>query len=195
MPKEKTITVYQYAELPTEKAKNRARDWFLECDEISTEEVLESLKALFKNCSGVKLTDWSIGTYSPSYLKVTFAQDGAEDLKGARAFAWLENNLLAGVRIPWTGQKRRELAQYGVWYRPGLVKPCPFTGVCFDDDFLDALRASLKAGDTLKDAFEDLARHAQKLLEAEYEYHQSEEYVSEMMEANEYEFDEDGRRV
>lgn len=57
-----------------------------------------------------------------------------------RCMAWLENNVLGPLRIPWRGEQRRKLAQYGEHYRPGCVEPCPFTGFHVDDDLLDCLR-------------------------------------------------------
>ena len=53
MPIERTITLYTYSELPTDKAKERARDWWREASagdnffaEHITDEMHEALKAL-----------------------------------------------------------------------------------------------------------------------------------------------------
>ncbi len=68
------------------------------------------------------------------------------NLTGRRAWAWLENTLLAPHRIPWTGRERWRLAKYGRDYRPERVTPCPFTGVSFDESYLEDIRDSLRRG-------------------------------------------------
>lgn len=196
MPKTITKTVYLYSEL-SDKAKEKARDWFIrdtDSDNYPADEICDSLKALFKACSGVKLTDWSIGGYSPSYVRVSFDHDAVADFTGSRALAWLENNLLQDLRLPYRGPKRWQFARYGASYRPRMIKPCPFTGVYYDEDFLDELRQDVTKGIALGDAFKSLADRARRLIEAEYDYRRTEEHVSEMMEVNEYTFDENGRR-
>jgi hypothetical protein len=76
-----------------------------------------------------------------------------------------------------------------------MIKPCPFTGYCADDDFLDELRKDIKEGSTVKEAFEALADKARRMLENELDAQQSEEYFKEHADANDYEFTEDGKHV
>lgn len=140
-----------------------------------TDEIMDSLKALFKATNGVYLRDWSIDAYGYSYVRVEFNQDEAGDLTGNRALAWLENNLLGDLRIPFQGKKRWNLSQYGQYYRAGMIEPCPLTGICFDEDYIESLFKSIKAGDTIKEAFENLANVASNLFQAEIEYQNSEE--------------------
>lgn len=187
----KTITLYAYAELSSE-AQASARKEFTRAveryDEIPwSGEIMDSLKGTFK-AAGIDLRDWSIGTCNPCYVK--FAKFDAEGARGARAMAWLENNLFAQFRIPWTGKRRRELAKYGSGYRPGLIDPCPVTGVCFDEDLFDSLRESVRTGDTLREAFEGLAGVAGRLMESEYEAQFSDEAFEQWRE--DQEFDEFG---
>ena len=197
MPRDIITTVYKYAELD-DHAKERAREWFNEstqADSYPADEICDSLKALFKACSGIKLTDWSIGGYSHSYVRISFDQEAVGDFTGGRACAWLENNLLGDLRLPFRGPKRWEYAKYGEHYRPRIIKPCPFTGVCYDDDFLDELRKDVASGSTLRDAFKGLADRAWRIIEDEYESRQTVEYIEEMIEVNEYEFTKEGKRV
>ena len=61
-----TITIYTFEELPTDDAKERARDWWRNA---STEmdwadEALDSIKT-FCGHFGVTLREWSVGPYSP----------------------------------------------------------------------------------------------------------------------------------
>lgn len=189
--------VYKYDELSA-GAKSRARDWYREAsasDNYVLDEMMDSLKALFK-AANIKIKDWSVGAYNRNNY-VSFDMGDAGELTGARALAWLENNLLDGLRITRAEfmAKRRDYLKYGDSYRVGKIKPCPFTGVCYDDDLLDSLRADVKSGDTLKDAFSNLADKVGRMNEDALEYQNKDEQVAEMIEANEYEFTEDGNRI
>jgi len=74
---------------------------------------------------------------------------------------------------------------------------CPLTGVCYDMDLLDPFVKFIKKPDDSD--FEDLLNKAfyglKKSLESEDEYRNSDEAIQEDIEANEYEFDEDGHRI
>lgn len=170
------------------------------------DEICDSLKALVE-AAGLRLRDWSIGAYSRgSFCRVSFENGDAGQLTGKRAFAWLENNLFAPLRIPWKGKERWRLAAYNrgyhschpkgadvrTCYSAGRVQPAPFTGYYADDVYIDHLRDSLKCGLTLKRAFEALADKAQELLEEECEQAQSEEAFLERCEIENRQFTEDG---
>lgn len=159
-----------------------------------TDEIMESMKQVFEHTDGIRLKDYDIG-YRGRGVTVSFDQDEAEDLSGARAQAWIENNLLYKLRIPYEGKERKRLAQYGQYYRPGMIKPCPFTGYCADDDYLDSLRDDIKAGCTLREAFENLGNVAERLIDSEWEDQLSEEYFIDHASANGWTFDEDGRML
>lgn len=163
-------------------------------------DLMASLKGLFNACSGVRLADWNVGICNRNnVLRVDFTggrhYDSGADvsaLSGPRAMAWLENNLLAGLRIGWTEKRREELRKYGHLYYPGKIKPCPFTGMCYDDDLLSALVDNVRGGMDLKAAFEDLADVAARLLESANDYQRTEEYFLETSEANGWEYTEEG---
>jgi len=193
--KTKTINIYSYSELSKE-AKEKALQKYREYNQeiFWQEEMLESLKGLFKNCSGISLKDYSLGEYN-SWIKVDFTNEEVENFTGKRAMAWIENNLLYNIRISYYGEKRKELRKYGSYYYAGKIKPCPFTGVCYDEDLLDDLLKEIKEGTDLKTAFEGLATIYQKIINDEIEYENSEEYIREHFEANEYEFDKEGNQI
>ncbi len=197
--KTKTIEIYEFSEL-SNKAKENAISQYRESNtEIFwQDEILESLEGLFKYCNGVKLKDYSLGQYN-SWINVSFTNDEVENLNGKRALAWIENNLLSNIRIPKNAFSingtRRKLAQYGQYYRAGMIEPCPFTGYCADDDFLDSLLKDIKEGCDLKTAFEGLTSEYQKLINAEIAWQNSDEYIAEHLEANNYEFDKKGNRI
>lgn len=203
----KTITVYTPAELKEldYRAFERAWDKFRYSDtEIPwSEEIIDSLKAIFKHTSGIVLRDWEIdGNYpSSSRVKFEFDNDDVGDLRGQRALAWLENNLLSDLRYK-PGilhiKERVWMSEYVInlnrkngafIHLAGELKSCPFTGYCADDDFIESLIKSVKAGDTLGEAFHNLAYEAGKMFESEIEYVNSEEYF---LEQGHLELTEDG---
>jgi len=194
-----TINIYSFDELSEEAKEKALNDYREGITEIFwADEILESLKGLFKKCSGVSLKDYSLNEYN-SWICVEFAHDETENLSGKRAIAWLENNLLVNIRISDNSfamnGTRRKLAKYGQYYRAGMITSCPFTGYCADDDFLQDLISEVKQGTDLKTAFEGLAVTYQKLIQNEQEYQQSEEYIKEHFEMNNYEFDKDGNLI
>lgn len=155
------------------------------------EEIFQSLKELFKNCNNITLKNYQLGGQG-SHLKLEFNYDEVADFSGSRAMAWIENNLLSDLRISFTGTKRREYRKYGKYYYAGKIKPCPFTGYCADEDYLEKLIKSIKSGMTLKDSFCDLAEVYNKLVEQEEEFQTSDGYIKEEIAACEYEFTADG---
>lgn len=192
-----TTKIYKFDELE-DTGKEKARDWYRDVNAAECfymDGIYESLKATFK-AAGIKLTDWDLGLYNRSN-GVSFDLGDVEKLTGRRAFAWLENNLFGPLRITAAefAENRKAYLKDGANYRVGKVRPCPLTGVCYDEDFLDALRKSIKDGSTLKDAFHNLADVGGRLCEAECEYINEDAQVDEEIRANEYEFESDGTRA
>ena len=192
--KTKTIIIYTAQELREECPEGFERaleNWRASVQEDPSwvSEIVDSFKAVFK-AAGLTLKNYSIGGHGTGCTVESF---DAEDLSGPRAWAWLENNLLDRLRIPWSGKGRWKNAKYGRDYRPGMIPPCPLTGYCFDDDLLDDLRDSIRGGMTIKDAFRALADKAAKLIEEEMEAQCSEDYFLDHADANGYEYDENGR--
>lgn len=189
-----TETVYTAAELREHfpKAFERARERYAEDMEYRPawyEETWDSLHALEK-LSGIRLDTDSRG----ECVRVDGLGD-AEGLTGPRAMAWMEHHVFGPLRIPWHGPKRWKVAKYGDAYRAGRVPPCPLTGYCADEDFLEALCKHVREGATLKDAFRWLPGVGEKLLEQEAEYQFGPEGFTETADANGWEFREDGTLV
>lgn len=103
-------------------------------------------------------------------------------MTGKRAWAWLENVVLGPSRIPWTGQERWRYTDWGTYWKPGMVKPCPFSGTYFDEVIIDRLKEYISLGFTVKDAIESLADLTRKVVEDAQMNYTSEESVREVIE-------------
>lgn len=174
-----TVTTYTYSELTSEAKYYAFSEWQQGVDNDPyvpfDDDIRGSIRGGIES-AGLSLSDWSIGTHGYSWVKVTGLDDAGE-LRGKRALAWLENNLLAQYRIPWSGEQRTSVARYGRFYRPGMVTPDPFTGYYLDDVVIEHLINRIsKCDDTLEEAFESLASVWQRALEDEVESARSREY-------------------
>lgn len=122
----------------------------------------------------------------------------AYNLTGRRAWAWLENVVLADLRLPWvpiTGWRshsldRQKHSRYKEW--PGTVPSCPFTGFHVDETILDNLRSGIAGGLTVGEAVRGLEEAVQREVDADLEYRCSEEAFLEYVAENEYEFTAEG---
>jgi hypothetical protein len=160
MPKQKTITVYQYSEL-SEAAKERAREWFLSAgagDSWAWDSTNEDAAQV-----GIKLDGIGRGGSMSGALTLDFTQVMAQII---------ENH--------------------------GEMCDTHQTAKRYQADYL-----KIDEGETGDEAREDLEEEFRReiledyriMCEKEQEYQASEEYISEMMEANGYEFTENGKRV
>jgi len=82
MPRDIVTTLYTFEELPTEKAKETARDWWRYKREFAwSDESLESIKAFCAQFN-VKLERWSIGAYYP--IDYHLSEYGNDNFRGLR---------------------------------------------------------------------------------------------------------------
>ena len=140
--------------------------------------------------AGLTLRDWSVdgGNPSASFYRIdgfgnSYDENATGDYTGRKAREWINAafaHALEGKRLNWRGRE------------PGN---CPFTGYCADDDVLDGIKAAIKSGDTLREAFEGIAFTVAKICEAEAAYEQTEAFFLDHAEANGYEYDENGAAV
>lgn len=190
-----TLQLFKFSELSDDAKQIAIEQWRNDtaADPIAwQDELLYSFKAVFKTAS-VTLKDYELSLCSYSSVKIEMDQE-VYDLTGARALAWLENNFLSKLRVTRAEylKNRKDYFRYG--YRVGKIKDCPLTGYCADESFIDALIESIKTGDCLGDAFKlRMPETYVKLLQAEYDDQNSDEYISETLEVNEYEFLETGK--
>ena len=191
------ITIYKFSGL-SEEAQEKVLEYYRYklTDVFGVDEIIGSLKAVFEHCYDVSMKDYSIGSYEYN-IKIEFNSDDVAELSGVRAYTWLENNLFKYLRISKAEylKNRKDYFRYGKSYRIGCIKECPLTGMCYDEDFLDSLKADVLSDYTLKEAFENLAYVASKLIQTEEEFQSSDEYIAEHLEANEYRFLDSGNAI
>lgn len=79
-----------------------------------------------------------------------------------------------------------------------VAKNCNLTGMCYDDDMMQPIYDFLELRTFGSTNFEDLLRECfdamRSTLEREEEYMNTDEYISEEIECNEYEFTEEGNK-
>lgn len=187
-----TKTVYQYAELD-EHAKERAQDWYLGAgfEYAWSDEWRHTLEAFCKQFP-VEARDWEVSTSRASYVSATICRGedfNPEDITGVRAWKWLIANghdkikTSDGKLVPVIGEEDGR---------------CSLTGYCADADILEPLALFLRRPDpsmSLYDVFQACLNAWAKAWQADMEYQGSEEAIAETMEANQYEFDEEGNRA
>ena len=123
------------------------------------------------------------------------------ELSGARAMAYIENNYIDVAKKPkmyWLhnvlyGDGRKN------WTRKSKVNftidDCPFTGYCMDCCFSEAWRewkSKFNKHSTVQDFADMVASHLSKDWTEDNRYQVSDEGILEVIEANDYEFLEDG---
>lgn len=183
-----TISIYQFSEL-SEEAKREALDKFEAFTDHIWDDAHETVK---KFCD-----EFYIKTGHNSWLDYSSNKfdDPINELTGVRLRTWLINNY---------GHLFTEGKPFGYYLGGGKYKHrskvifvntcCPFTGVCYDEDILQPLRDFIKKPDNsnLDDLFYDCFETLRNSIESEIEYRNSDEAKQEDIEANGYEFYEDG---
>lgn len=158
--REKTIKCYQYSELG-EKAKQKARDWFLQGDDMGFD--WENLQSDAKDV-GIKLT-------------------AIDDRHGAKGELTLDFTQVLTLILKEHGaecETYKTAAKYKKMY----------------DALPEEEIISIDASDVMREDFLiDILEDYSTMWSKEVAYHCSDEYVKDAMEANEYEFDENGRRI
>ena len=198
--------VYQFNEL-SEEAKERARQWWREGYEFHWSSEVEQAMKEFSRLAEVRIFDYEFGdpfSYTKGIKFSTNHRDEEQfELSGARALAWIENNILEYCRTPkvyylrTTGSTKKR--------KSNLLTEinCPFTGMCYDMDILDPLLKFAKGpkvygrgweNTTVLDLISECFASLVKSVEGEIEHClTSDEYADDEITINEYEFTEDGK--
>jgi hypothetical protein len=198
--------VFKFEELEPdvqEKVVERWRDQtYADGDFFWMDETVDSMKELFKNIDGVRLVDYTVeyDYYYRSTARIEYSNYEVKELSGPRAQAWLENNLLYGLREtrPFSYRVSRHAFDGNkprVYHKYGQYKSCPFTGYCADDDLLYKLIDDINKGVTVHDALMNVIYNTGKLCREEIEGQLSDEYIREHISINDYEFTKEGRMV
>lgn len=180
--------IYTYNELPTQKAKDKALQAYQEGYEFfGGDEALETIKKGLEHFN-FKLVDYSIdwsGMYSPSWFRI---EDNNEhdydsdeyDLEGVALADYLKNDTY--------------FCKYEKKICGTFEANCPFTGVCYDESFLDPMKKFIASPRnlTFKELMKECVDEVLKDCKAEYEYTNEEDYFIEECKCNDYEFYEDG---
>lgn len=171
MPRKKEIEIYQFSELSA-RAKERARDWYRQdaLDYEWWESTYEDAERI-----GLKITGFDVSRGPDAEGKFT---DSAIDV----AQAILKDH---GHETETYKDARDFLKEWEAAEKKYLAADED------NDDFSDTEEAEELEQEFLKTILHDYAQ----ILQAEAEYITSDEQVDESIEANEYEFHEDGSRA
>ena len=96
------------------------------------------------------------------------------------------------IKLNFTGDIEPKLES--VLERLDLSGNCPLTGVCYDEDIINAFR-NCEKGDSLRDVLNEVEYNVLRALHNEGEYLYSDDGLFEMCAANEYEFTESGEKA
>jgi len=174
---------YKFDELPPETQARIIERWRDNDTFFWADEWKDSLDAFVRHAP-LKVKDYSIG-YPGTYVTFEMDDDAVSDLAGVRAWKWLMNNGWADLANPKPTKKNPHPS-------------CPFTGYCGDENLLDAIRKALAYPSkitSLQSVFASCLSDWAKAFEADYDHWYSEEAIREDIEANGYEFYDDGSLV
>ena len=198
-----TFNVYSFEEL-SEEAKEKAIDNFRYDGSYLSwqDETVNSIEKISKamNCIA------ECYSYDGIKYYVSFTSNEYEDieaLKGKRAYAYIVNNYLMPNKSYKTYWKDRCIYADGRknWKRKSNLfynwDNCPFTGYYMDCCFIEAWKKwekNFNKNSTVEDFIELVANNLAEDWTKDNEYQQTDEYIIEMIEINDYEFLEDGRQ-
>lgn len=185
----KSINIFSFSELSDSAKENalnqlRSLDYYDNYDEITA--------------SWDKFTEVLPNDYTDYY-------DEIMNLSGVRLLKYLWNNyknvLYKGryYRVKGKVKPHKRIKTSGnfqAYYSAiQLENDCPLTGCTYDMEILDPIYSFMAKPDntSFKTLIKRCTRAYEKAIEAEEEYSQSDEYLSEMAEANDYTFFESGK--
>jgi len=202
------INTYKFNEL-SDKAKNKAINSFRDRQydyQHYYDEITSSVKAL------VELFNLKTGRQY-SDLKTSHIDDNITELKGLRLYKYLMSNyyndlftpkylksidrelkcrqFICKVNKDYKGEKYTML--YSRLFRSDC---CVLTGVCYDNDILQPVYDFLKKPDkhtTFEDLIQDIAHAISKAYASTEEWISSDDFIRDEIEANDYDFTEEGK--
>lgn len=199
-----TTNLYTFNELSDEAKETAIENWrSMGFPFAWQEEMIDSIRAIAKaiNCNYDYYSYDGI-SYDVRLMPTDFCE---ADLRGKRAWAYIENNFITPNAEAKTYYKDHVIYCDGrknwkrkskIWY---TLDDCPFTGYCADCCFIEAWRKwqKLFRNDstlTVEDFIDLVANNLSKEWTSDNEYQNSDEGIAELLNINEYEFTEDGNR-
>lgn len=176
------INLYSYNEL-TENAKNRALENWRNMEYAGSHWQAENLESLKQGLLhfDFELTGWSIDYYcaTNAYLKITGHTEDTRELSGVRLWKYLHNN-----------NYLEYFCKYNEQIQNVLDGNCPFTGYCADECFLNPIRQFMKTpcDQSFIELMEQCCSKVLEIMEEDYQYQTSEDYLIEHCEANDVYF-------
>lgn len=187
MPRIIEKTVYKFNEL-SEKAQQNVLDTFRHNQDYPwIYDNKACLDMFVKSFPFVEISNWEYGYRN--YIDFVITND-LEDLAGVRLWKWLKNNFHDIVYTDY-GKASPHATK-------SVFESCPLTGYCVDDDLLQPLRDFLtrpKQSVTLYTLIQDCLTAWMQACNNDYEYWQSEEAIKDDIDANDYEFYDNGELV
>jgi len=208
------VKVYQFSEL-SEQAKENAICQYRNSERYNQhyfDEVIESVKAvceLFNLKTGREWTD----------IRTSHIEDNILELKGVRLYKYIVNNYWSSLYkrkfLGSIGDNRvikhrmsktnfydmskgaRVNSSNFIYSNIQFDNCCTLTGVCYDNDILQPIYDFLKRPN-LSTTFEDLIQEIESAISRTFDntetWLNSDEFIRDEIEANEYEFKADGSR-
>lgn len=201
--------VYKFSELSKQAKENAVNNYRNEgyYNQFYFEEVIESCKAmayLFDLKFGRGYTD----------IRCSHINDDILELKGIRLLKYVVNNYWQylfkgkyygklvdtfkdGSKIPVSKEHPAGLRHVKRYSKCTFENSCTLTGVCYDNDILQPVYDFLKRpglSTTFEDLIKDIENAIQKTFDEVQDWINSDEFIQDEIEANEYEFTADGRR-
>ena len=193
-------TLYEFQELPDDVRREICSNW-LNNDSWWSECVIDDAKEIGK-LMGIDIDEvywsgfWSQGDGACFTGSYSYAKGAVKALKADYGGDWIKEPLRIAAELQRIQKKYFYKLNSSIKHRGTYCHEMTMSFEIWHDDGdmnrYDCRGAREDDEEALKDALRDFARWIYSYLEKEYEYHSSEEAVSEMCAANNYEFDEKG---
>ena len=200
-----TKTIYRFDELSIEAQQNAIENYRNKYFEFGwQDEIINTIRKIARamNC------DYNYYSYDGITYEVSFTPiDFDDEMQGKRAWAYIVNNFITPNEKPktyWLGHviycdgRKNWTRKSKIWFN---IFDCPFTGYIADCCFYDAwadwkknfsVESKYRRGSTIKDFIDGVAELLSKEWSSDNEYQYSDEGIVELIEANDFEFYEDG---
>lgn len=188
----RTLNVFTFNEL-SETAKQKAVECFRAYrsgDDFDYSEYKASLEA-FAEDIGISINDWSYGLDGCTVSFDFGNLEGLDTMTGARAYAWIVNNVKGLRPGPRVRTVSREVNSHGFTRTEWIVKYvssvyraddcCNYTGVFCDENLMQPFREFLLKPDsrTIEDLIKEAIDNYCSTLQDDLDYRESDEFLTE----------------